>query len=153
MSRSLESRTGAAPTQAAGPVASELVNWPVQLTLVPPGAPYLRGADILLVADCVPFALPDFHQRFLRGKPVVIGCPKLDQPESYITKLAGIVRTARPKSLAVIHMEVPCCSGLTRIAERALAESESGIPLTDITIGIRGDVLTTVERSPQPHRA
>ena len=139
--------------QAARAVASELINWPVQLTLVPPGAPYLRGADILLVADCVPFALPDFHQRFLHGKPVVIGCPKLDQPESYITKLADVVRAARPKSLTVIHMEVPCCSGLTRIAEHALAEAESGIPLTDITIGIRGDVLAVVEQSPQAQLA
>ena len=152
MARSLGSRTGSASAQAVGPVASELINWPVQLTLVPPGAPYLRVADILLVADCVPFALPDFHQRFLHGKPVVIGCPKLDQPEFYITKLAEVVRAARPKSLTVIHMEVPCCSGLTRIAERALAEAESDIPLTDITIGIRGDVLAVVEPSPQAQR-
>ena len=152
MARSLGSRTGAASPQTAGPVASELINWPVQLTLVPPGAPYLRGADILLVADCVPFAMPDFHQRFLRGKPVVIGCPKLDQPESYIKKLAEILHAAQPRSLAVIHMEVPCCSGLTRIAEHALAAAQSGIPLTDVTIGIRGDVLATVERSPQARR-
>ena len=100
MARSLGSRNGAASARPAGPVASELINWPVQLTLVPPGAPYLRGADILLVADCVPFAMPDFHQRFLRGKPVVIGCPKLDQPEFYITKLAEVVRAARPNTTA-----------------------------------------------------
>jgi len=75
------------------------MNWPVQLTLVPSGAPYLRNADILLVADCVPFACADFHQRFLRGMPVIIGCPKLDQVEFYVKKLAEIVRAAQPRSL------------------------------------------------------
>jgi Pyruvate/2-oxoacid:ferredoxin oxidoreductase delta subunit len=153
MSRSLGGRIGTAPAQPAGPIASELINWPVQLTLVPPSAPYLRGADILLVADCVPFAMADFHQRFLRNRPVIIGCPKLDQPELYAKKLAEIAHVARPKSLTVIHMEVPCCSGLTRIAEYALSAAESCIPFTDVTIGIRGEVLATEERTPVAQRA
>jgi hypothetical protein len=126
------------------------MNWPVQLTLVPPAAPYLKRADLLFVADCVPFALPDFHQRFLRNRPVIIGCPKLDQPEFYAKKLAEIVRVAGPNSLTVIHMEVPCCSGLTRIAEYAVAAAESSLPLTDVTIGIRGEVLATEKRIPKP---
>jgi hypothetical protein len=127
---------------------SELRNWPVQLTLVPPGAPYFRRADLLLVADCVPFACADFHRRFLRGRPVIIGCPKLDQAEFYVEKLAEIVRIAEPRSLTVIHMEVPCCSGLTRIAQYALGMAESNAPLTDVTVGIGGDVLASAEVAP-----
>ena len=130
------------------PQPSELRNWPVQLTLVPPSAPYFQGADLLLVADCVPFACADFHQRFLRGKPVIIGCPKLDQADFYVKKLAEIVRTAEPRSLSVIHMEVPCCSGLTRIAQHALGLAESDTPLTDVTVGISGEVLSSVEAPP-----
>jgi Pyruvate/2-oxoacid:ferredoxin oxidoreductase delta subunit len=137
-----------APT-ATGSMASELTHWPIQLTLIPPTAPYLQGADILLVADCVPFAFPDFHQRFLRNKPVLIGCPKLDQMDLYAKKLTEILRVARPKSLTVVHMEVPCCSGFTRLAQYALRAAESATPLTDVTIGIRGDLLDTTEIAPQ----
>ena len=133
---------------AVGTQQSELRNWPVQLSLVPPSAPYFRGADLLLVADCVPFACPDFHQRFLRGRPVIIGCPKLDQAEFYVKKLAEIVRTAEPRSLSVIHMEVPCCSGLTRIAQYALDMAESDTPLSDVTVGIGGEVLATTQVAP-----
>jgi hypothetical protein len=110
-------------------------------------APYLQGADILLVADCVPFAFADFHRHFLKDKAVIIGCPKLDQMDSYAKKLTDIVRVARPKSLTVIHMEVPCCSGFTRLAQYALAAAESSVPLTDVTIGIRGEIMDTVELS------
>ncbi len=126
---------------AAGSFRSELTNWPVQLALVPPAAPYFRKADLLLVADCVPFASGDFHPRFLRGRPVIIGCPKLDRVDFYVRKLTEIIRVAEPQSLTVIHMEVPCCSGLTRIAERALADAESALPLQDVTIDIQGNAL------------
>jgi hypothetical protein len=129
----------------AGSIASELANWPIQLALVPPMAPYLQGTDILLVADCVPFAYADFHRRFLKDKPVIIGCPKLDQMDAYAKKLTEIIRVAKPKSLSVLHMEVPCCSGFTRLAQYALQAAASDVPLTDITIGIRGEVLETVE--------
>jgi hypothetical protein len=127
---------------------SELSNWPIQLTLVPPMAPYLQGADILLVADCVPFAYADFHRQFLKDKPVIIGCPKLDQMEAYAKKLTEILRVAHPQSLTVLHMEVPCCSGFTRLAQYALQAAESATPLTDVTIGVRGDILDTVELTP-----
>lgn len=129
----------------ASSIPSELANWPIQLTLVPPMAPYLQGADILLVADCVPFAYADFHRRFLKDKPVIIGCPKLDQMDAYAKKLAEIIRVAKPKSLSVLHMEVPCCSGFTRLAQYALQTTASDLPLTDVTIGIRGEILDTVE--------
>ena len=131
----------------AGSVPSALSNWPIQLTLVPPMAPYLQGADILLVADCVPFAYADFHRRFLKGKPVIIGCPKLDQMDAYAKKLIEIMRVAKPKSLSVLHMEVPCCSGFTHLAQYALQAAASDAPLTDVTIGIRGEILDTVELS------
>ncbi len=131
-----------------GPQPSELTNWPIQLTLVPPSAPCFRGADLLLVADCVPFACADFHQRFLRRRPVIIGCPKLDQADFYVEKLAEIVRMAKPRSLSVIHMEVPCCSGLTRIAQYAIGMAESDIPLTDVTVSIGGQVLATAQVAP-----
>ncbi len=129
---------------------SELRNWPVQLALVPPSAPYFRGVDLLLVADCVPFACADFHQRFLRGKPVIIGCPKLDQAEQYVKKLAQIIQMAEPRSLTVVHMEVPCCSGLTRIAQYALGLAESGTSLADVTVGISGEVRSDPEAAPTP---
>ncbi len=144
MARNLKGGRPETPGGGPGTPASfrsELTNWPVQLALVPPAAPYFRKADLLFVADCVPFACADFHSRFLRGKPLIIGCPKLDQVDFYLQKLAEIIRVAEPQSLAVIHMEVPCCSGLTRIAERALAIAGSDLRLEDVTVGIQGDVL------------
>ncbi len=147
MMRSLDRPAAAEPTAHApmGSVPSELRNWPIQLTLVPPMAPYLQGADLLLVADCVPFAYADFHRRFLKDRPVIIGCPKLDQMDPYAKKLTEIVRVAKPKSLTVLHMEVPCCSGFTHLAQYALQASASDVRLSDVTIGIRGEILDTVE--------
>jgi Pyruvate/2-oxoacid:ferredoxin oxidoreductase delta subunit len=126
------------------PIQSELTNWPVQLKLVSPSAPYLRGADLLLVADCVPFALADFHSRFLSGKPVMIGCPKLDNVDYYIDKMTEIINNSNLNSLTVVHMEVPCCSGLTYIAEQALEASGKNVTLQDVTISISGEILETV---------
>ena len=122
---------------------SRLANWPVQLHLVPPHAPYLQGADLLLVADCVPFAYADFHRRFLDGRPVAIGCPKLDDGQFYVDKLSQIIRQANLRSITVVHMEVPCCTGLVRIAQAALATSGVDIPLHRATISIRGQVLAS----------
>jgi Pyruvate/2-oxoacid:ferredoxin oxidoreductase delta subunit len=119
--------------------SSGLANWPVQLRLVPPQAPYLQGADLLLVADCVPFACADFHRRFLDGRPVAIGCPKLDDGQFYVEKLAQIIRQAGLRSLTVVHMEVPCCLGLVRIAQAAIELSGVDIPLHHATISIRGE--------------
>jgi Pyruvate/2-oxoacid:ferredoxin oxidoreductase delta subunit len=129
--------------QAAGDTASQLSNWPVQLKLVSPHAPYFTGADLLLVADCVPFAMGDFHSRFLRGHSVVIGCPKLDDSRFYIDKLADILRANKIRSLTVLHMEVPCCSGLTHIARQALTQAEQKMTFDDITVSLQGDVEKT----------
>lgn len=124
---------------------SELTNWPIQLRLISPNAPALKGADLLLTADCVPFALADFHPRFVSGRTVVIGCPKLDDAGHYVEKLTEIIKNSGLKSLTVVHMEVPCCSGLTMIAERALSASGISVPVQDVTISISGEVLESVE--------
>ena len=120
---------------------SSLGNWPVQLKLIPVNAPYLRNADLLIVADCVPFALPDIHSRYMPGKVVIVGCPKLDDATLYTKKFADIFTTASPRSITILHMEVPCCTGLVRIVEKALEDSGKEIPSTEITIGIEGNIL------------
>lgn len=138
--REARTHSGQAPAHAGG-LPPELANWPVQWRLVQPAAPHFKGADILLSADCVPFAYRDFHGRFLTGRPVVIGCPKLDDQQAYLDKLTALVRDASPKSLTVVHMEVPCCSGLLRLAEEAVRRSGRDVPVRKIMVGIRGEVL------------
>jgi len=120
---------------------SELRQWPIQLHLVPPQAPYFNNADLILVADCVPFAYANFHNDFLKGKAIAIGCPKLDDVEAYIEKIAQILKTANIKSLKVVHMEVPCCFGLVHIVQEALKRSGKDIPFETVTIGIKGKIL------------
>jgi Pyruvate/2-oxoacid:ferredoxin oxidoreductase delta subunit len=143
LARSLQ--PAAAPkTNGPGPVGeipSGLVNWPIQLMLVPPSAPYFQGADILLAADCVPFAYPDFHRKILAKKPLVIGCPKLDDARFYVEKLAQLIQQSNIRSLTVAVMEVPCCTGLIQIAEAAIERSGRSIPLKTITFGIQGGIL------------
>lgn len=124
---------------------SGLANWPVQLSLVPPQAAYLRQADLLLVADCVPVACADFHRRFLDGRPALLGCPKLDDPHAHVRKLAQIAAIAGLKSITVLRMEVPCCAGLSRIAERAAQAAGVDLPLRHVTISIRGQVLSATQ--------
>src|SRR5665647_3730538 len=92
---------------------SELGNWPIQLQLLTPNAPYLKNAELLLAADCAPFAYANFHQRFIKGKVLIIFCPKLDKPiEEYVDKLSDIFQKQDIKSISIVHMEVPCCSGI-----------------------------------------
>jgi len=119
---------------------SQLRQWPVQMHLVPPTAPFLRGADLLLAADCVPFAYADFHKDFLQGKALLIGCPKLDDGQAYLQKLTTMLQANEIKSLTVLHMEVPCCSGLVMIARQAIANSGKEVPLTTVRIGIQGEI-------------
>jgi NAD-dependent dihydropyrimidine dehydrogenase PreA subunit len=119
-----------------------LRQWPVQLHLVPPTAPFFRGQHVLLAADCVPVAVRNFHAAFLDGRGLAIACPKLDQHlELYVEKLAAMVDQAGILSLTVAIMEVPCCGGLVRLAEQALAAADRRIPLRLVKIGIRGDML------------
>jgi Fe-S-cluster-containing hydrogenase component 2 len=126
---------------AAQDIPSQLTHWPVQLTLVSPTAPQFADADLLLAADCVPFAVGDFHRRFLKDHSLIIGCPKLDETQLYIEKLAQILRSNNLRSLMVVHMEVPCCSGLTHIAREAIARSGKALSFLDITVSLRGSMI------------
>jgi len=119
---------------------SELANWPIQLMLVPTQAPYLKDADLLIAADCAAFSYPDFHQDFLKGKVLVVGCPKLDAATIYEEKLTEIFKTNNIKSITILHMEVPCCFGLAEIVKEALRLSSKNIPLNKVIIGIKGDI-------------
>ena len=121
---------------------SYLTNWPVQMKLIPVSASYLKNADILLSADCVPFAYANFHKDFIETKPVIIGCPKLDESDLYIDKLAKIIEENQIKSVKIIKMEVPCCSGLIHIAKKAIEKAEVNIPLEIVTISIDGKIAS-----------
>jgi Fe-S-cluster-containing hydrogenase component 2 len=133
------------PRQAATPSAaakqpSQLRQWPVQLHLAPVSAPYFQDADLLIAADCVPFAYADFHRDFLAGNAVLIGCPKLDDNRFYQEKLTELFRVANLRSITVLRMEVPCCGGIVMAARQALAASGRDIPFHEVTITIRGEV-------------
>ncbi len=140
MAKKLRPKTNDNEKNNSGDVSSQLQQWPVQLMLVSPQAPYFKNADILLVADCVPFAMGDFHQKFLKDHALAVGCPKLDDTKVYVEKLTEIIQVAQPKSLTVLHMEVPCCSGLNRIAQMALAASGVDTQFDDITITLEGEI-------------
>jgi len=120
---------------------SELSQWPVQLRLVPAQAPYFQGAHLLIAADCVPFAYADFHQELLKGKILLVGCPKLDDISLYRDKLKEILSANDIKSVVYAHMEVPCCFGLLPVIQEAIASSGKRIPFTSITISIKGEKL------------
>jgi ferredoxin len=122
-------------------IDSELRQWPVQIHLVPPFAPYLQNVDIALIADCVPFAYPNLHQDFLKGKAVLVGCPKLDDADYYIEKISQILEHAKPKSLQIVHMEVPCCFGLMHIIKEARKRAGSDVPVEEVTISIKGEMM------------
>jgi NAD-dependent dihydropyrimidine dehydrogenase PreA subunit len=119
---------------------SELGQWPVQLMLMPVRAPYYQGANLLLCADCVPFAYPDFHRDLLKGNVVAIGCPKLDDAGFYVEKLGTILRDNDIQGITVAHMEVPCCFGLVRVVQEALRQAGKDVPVRDLTISVQGDV-------------
>lgn len=124
------------------PAKSMLSQWPVQLTLLPPNAPFFENADLLVAADCVPFAYANFHKDFLKGKALVIGCPKLDNAAFYKEKLTEIFKGSNIKSVTVVNMEVPCCFGLYHLVKEALASSRKNIPLKQEIIGVKGDKKT-----------
>jgi len=140
-----------AESTLSAPTVSQLTQWPVQLKLVPINAPYFHEADLLIAADCVPFAYPDFHRDFLKGKAVVVGCPKLDDIQSYKEKLTEIFKTNPIKSITVPYMEVPCCFGLVKATEDAIAASGKNIPLKKVKIGIRGEIKPETEERTFSH--
>lgn len=128
------------PRADQGP-ASALTHWPVQLRLLPPVAPVLRGARLLVAADCVPVAYADFHAALLRDHAVVIACPKLDDTRGYVEKLADMIRLNDLAEITVVHMEVPCCTGILHAVLEARHLAESNVPVRDLVISIRGEVL------------
>jgi len=134
-------RSDAPAPEGSGSEDSALRHWPVQIRLIPATAPFLKGADLLVAADCVPFAFPHLHQTYLKGKVVMVGCPKLDNADQYVEKFAEIFSTAGLKRITTLMMEVPCCSGLSAIIRQSLERSGQSVPLEEVTISTRGDVL------------
>jgi hypothetical protein len=126
----------------AGKVPSQLRQWPIQLHLVSPSAPYFQGADVVLAADCVPFAMGDFHNTYLKGKGLAIACPKLDGgQEIYLEKIRGLFEDAKINTLTVVIMQVPCCRGLVSLALQALKESSRKVPVKSVIVSLQGEVL------------
>ena len=130
----------ATAAEPAGSRQSQLGQWPVQLTLVSTTAPYFQGADLLITADCVPVAYAGYHEDFLKGKAVVMGCPKLDDNNFYQQKLTELFTKSDVRSITVLKMEVPCCGGIAVAARQALAACGKQIPYTEVTIGIHGEI-------------
>ena len=120
---------------------SELRQWPIQIMLVPPIAPYLKDAHLLIAADCVPFAYADFHDELLKGKVLLVGCPKLDDVEFYKEKITQILKDNNIKSMTCAHMEVPCCFGLVSIVKSAISASGMDIPFKEVTVSIKGEEI------------
>ena len=121
---------------------SQLRQWPVQLHLVSPSAPYYQGADLLLSADCVAYAMGNFHSEHLKGKSLAIACPKLDAEQGiYLEKIKGLIEDAKINTLTVIIMQVPCCSGLLKLAQTAAQAANRKIPIKCIVVGIQGEIL------------
>jgi ferredoxin len=130
-----------ADVAAGAPCPSELTQWPIQLHLISPAAPYFQGSDLLIAADCVAFTRGSFHADLLRGCKLVVACPKLDDTGPYVEKLAELFRVGQPKSVTIALMTVPCCGGLQRIVERALEESGSGLTPHTAIVGLDGEIV------------
>jgi len=137
--KSQNSGTVVAESRGGEPEA-ELSHWPIQLHLVSPEARFLRDSDLLVAADCVPFAYADFHQRFLVGHTLVIGCPKLDNTDVYQNKLSEIIKNNNINSITVLHMEVGCCFALSGLVRSALQESGKEVPFKEIVVGVDGSI-------------
>ena len=128
--------------RAAGQITSRLRQWPVQLHLVSPLAPYYQNTDVLLTADCVAYALGDFHNSYLSGHSLAIACPKLDEGQDvYREKIKDWFDVAKIKSLTVLIMEVPCCMGLLQLAKQAAEEADRKAPVKFVVVGVQGDIL------------
>jgi hypothetical protein len=142
MARKLTPAKASVPSATCSPARqSQLGQWPVQLALVPVEGPIWQDADVLITADCVPLAYPEFHENLLAGKTVAVACPKLDDIAAHAAKLAEIFGRNDIKSVTVAHMEVPCCTGIVYAVQAALEQAgKPGIPVRDVTIGIDGTI-------------
>ncbi len=138
--RTMTPKKPAAGPKAPAGSASQLQQWPVQLKLLPAGGDLWKDADVLLAADCVAFAMGDFHDRLLAGKTLAIACPKLDDPQEYVGKLAGAFAEGGVKSLTIARMDVPCCGGLESIVQAAMEQAGVSIPLTVVVVSVDGTI-------------
>ena len=128
--------------QAVGQISSQLRQWPIQMHLISPTAPYYQNADVLLTADCVAYALGDFHREYLKDKSLAIACPKLDSgQEIYREKIKAWIDDAGINTLTVLIMQVPCCMGLLGLAQEAAQAAERKVPIKYVVVGIQGEVL------------
>lgn len=125
-------------------IMSQLNQWPVQLKLINSSAPYFKGADLLIAADCTAYAYGNFHNEFIKGHVTVIGCPKLDDNEYYVEKLKDILIHNEIRSITVVRMEVPCCSGIVKAIKQAMLQSSTIVPYKEVTIGIDGNIIETI---------
>jgi len=127
----------------SGKRESQLSQWPIQLHLVSPMAPYYQKADVLLSADCVAYTVGDFHKDYLKGKSIAIACPKLDEgQDEYVEKIKSLIDDANINTLTVMTMQVPCCAGLVAIARQALESAKRKIPIKSIIVSLQGDILS-----------
>ena len=124
---------------------SNLSHWPVQIHLVPPTAPFLKDASLLVAADCTPIAYPRFHEDFLKGKVVMVGCPKFDDVQVYLDKFAQVFKANNIKDINVLIMEVPCCSGLPGILKKAMDMAGKNIPMRQVVISARGKITSQID--------
>ncbi|EGB13590.1 4Fe-4S ferredoxin iron-sulfur binding domain protein [Pseudodesulfovibrio mercurii] len=136
---------GRANVPTAQGAGSALSHWPVQLRLVPPDAPFLKHADLLLTADCVPVAMPTYHGDYVPDRVVLMGCPKFDDQMAYVDKLAGIIAENDLKSITVMEMEVPCCSSMSAILNEAVKRAGKAVPTERVTVSRTGAVLRTTQ--------
>lgn len=120
---------------------SRLSHWPVQIRLVPPNAPFLKEAQLLIAADCTPVAYAGFHRDFLQGRVVLLGCPKFDDTKEYLEKFTNIFKANNIQSVTILDMEVPCCSALAGMVKKAIADAGKSIPTSEVTVGVRGQIL------------
>lgn len=124
-----------------GPLQSQLGHWPVQIHLLSPHSPFLKNADLMIIADCVAFAYANTHEEFIKGKAVAIGCPKLDDAGAYVEKIAAIIKNCNLKSITIVRMEVPCCGGMTEIVKQAMKKADEIIPFSVQVISISGEKM------------
>jgi len=138
----LRKKTHTHNPSAADYTESQLNQWPIQLHLLNPDAPYFNDADLLFAADCVPFSYANFHNKFLKGKILIIFCPKLDDSnEAYVEKITRILKNNNIKSITLVHMEVPCCFGLVNIVQQGVTQSGKNIIIKDYTISLQGGIV------------
>ena len=129
-----------AGAEPGAPARSELSQWPIQLHLISPAAPYFHGADLLVAADCTAFALGSFHSDLMKGRKLVIACPKLDETGPYVDKLAALIQHARVKSVTIAIMTVPCCTGLERMVQQAVTAAGVDVPVKTVVVGVDGQI-------------